>query len=340
MRKKRIAVLTSGGGAPGMNTAIRSLTRKGLYNNLEVFGVFHGYEGMIDGEFVPFDERSVAGIIKEGGSILKIARSDRFDSLAGFTKALGNLKELRIDAVVSIGDNKALANAEKLSAAGVATIAIPATASNDIPGTEYTLGFDTALNTILQAVNKIRDTVSSCDRVAIVEIVGGFSGQLTFMAALASGAEAVLIPERKIDVEALCDNLLKSSQRGKLYSIVLVTEGAADSYAIADEIAARTPFTARVTVLGHTPRGGAPSAMDSITGSHMGALAIDCILADKVNVMIAMRKQELTAVPYGELGSRPGIDPSLEELISILALNEVPSQLEAGDYSHGIYHTI
>ncbi|MBP2650910.1 MAG: 6-phosphofructokinase [Firmicutes bacterium] len=303
MNTKRIAVLTSGGGAPGMNVAIRALKRKGLYHNLEVIGIANGYEGLIQGDFLPIEARTVAGIIKEGGSILKLGGRERLDTLAGLTKAVANIKEKRIDIVVALGGNETLANAKKLSAAGIMTIVIPATINNDMPTTDYTIGFDTALNTILQAINKIRDTVSSHDRVAIVEIIDGCFGQLTFMAGLASGAEAVLVPDKTVDMEGLCQGLIKSSQRGKLYSIILVSQGVADCYAVADQIEKRTSFTSRVTVLGHTPRGGAPSAMDSINASCMGASAIDYILQGKANAMVVMNRHGLKVVPFGGKGN-------------------------------------
>jgi len=333
VKVKRIAVLTSGGGAPGMNTVIRALTRKGLYHNFEIIGVASGYEGLCKGDFSTVDSRTVAGIIKEGGSVLKLGESEGFDTLAGFSQAVGNIKQERIDVVVAIGGKKTLCNAERLSAAGIPTLVIPATINNDMPGSDYTIGFDTALNTVLQAINKLRDTVSSCDRLAIVEVYDGCAGHLTFMAGLAAGAEAVLLPGKRIDVEELCQGLLHSSAKGKLYSIILASEGVVDCNAFAEQIAARTSFTSRITVLGHTPRGGAPSAYDSVTASRMGALAIETLLLGKANAMVAMNRDEIAAVPYEVLTPRPAVSPDLAELLSVLALKDSDTDYKDKNYN-------
>lgn len=321
MDRKRIAVLTSGGDAPGMNAAIRAVTRKGLYHGCEVIGVLRGYQGLIGGEFQRLGLNSVGGIISRGGTMLKTARSEDFKTPEGFGRALRNLEENDVDGLVVIGGDGSMAGARKLAEAGLPTLVIPATIDNDMAGTEYTLGFDTALNTIVDAVNKIRDTVSSHERVAVVEVMGRHSGNLAVQAGIACGAEVILIPEIPADLDAICDGLVKGKNRGKLHSIVLVAEGAGRAQDVADQIKARTSFAAPITVLGYIQRGGSPSATDNIVGSRMGAAAVDCVMSGEWNRLIAMRGGAVTPVPYEEAaGFRLTVDRSLYELAGILAM--------------------
>jgi 6-phosphofructokinase 1 len=321
MTKQSIAVLTSGGDAPGMNAAIRAVIRKGIYHGFSVYGVLRGYQGLIGGEFIPLQLNSAAGIIHQGGTMLKTARSEAFKTPEGFNVAVRQLRDKGIDVLVVIGGDGSMAGAAKFAAEGIKTIVIPATIDNDMPGTDYTIGFDTAVNTILEAVNKIRDTAASHERVAVVEVMGRHSGQLALEAGLACGAEAVLIPEVPTNMDAVCQGLIQSHKRGKLYSIVIVAEGAGKAYAVAEEIRTRTPFSAHVTVLGYIQRGGSPSATDNIAASRMGALAVDCIVDGRYNCLIAQQQAGLVAIDYEQAWKiKRGIDLAEHELSRILGI--------------------
>jgi len=275
---KRVAILTSGGDAPGMNAVIRAVVRKGIYHGLTVFGVERGYEGVLHGDFIPLALKSVAGIIQHGGTMLRTARSEDFKTDLGFQMAVKQLKDRQIDSLIVVGGDGSMAGAAKLGEAGISTVVIPGTIDNDMPGTEYTIGFDTALNTVLDAVNKIRDTAASHERVAVVEVMGRSAGHIALLSGIASGAEFILLPEQPVDMDAVCQGLMQTFSRGKLYSIIVVAEGAGEGHAVASEIAKRTSFKPGVTVLGYIQRGGSPSAYDNIMGSRMGAMAIDSLL--------------------------------------------------------------
>lgn len=317
---KRIALITSGGDAPGMNAAIRAVVRKGIHHGFEVFGVERGYAGIINGQFKLLNSHSVGGTIQYGGTILKTARSEAFKTEEGFEAALQQLKNHYIDYLVVIGGDGSMAGAMKLTASGVETVVIPATIDNDMPGSEYTIGFDTALNTVLEATNKIRDTAASHERVAVVEVMGRSAGYIALMAGLACGAEAILLPEKPVDVDVLCSGLKTNHQRGKMYSIVIVAEGAGKGYDIAEQIAERTAFNPNVTVLGYIQRGGSPTAVDNIMGSRMGAAAIDSILKDEANCLIASQNGQIVAVPYDHVKDyKKGIDFALYDLAGLLA---------------------
>ncbi|MDD4601020.1 ATP-dependent 6-phosphofructokinase [bioreactor metagenome] len=317
---KRIAVLTSGGDAPGMNAAIRSVVRTAIYNGFEVFGVERGFEGVINGQFALMQSHSVGGTIQHGGTILRTARSEAFKTPEGFETAISQLKERYIDYVVIIGGDGSMAGAMTLTEAGIETVTIPATIDNDMAGTEYTLGFDTALNTVLDATNKIRDTAASHERIAIIEVMGRSAGHIALMAGLAGGAEVILLPEKPVDIDAVCQGLIKSYKRGKLYSIVLVAEGIAKGYDIAEQIAERTTFKPHVTVLGYIQRGGSPSALDNITASRMGAVAVDTIIKGETNRLVAYQQGRIVTVPYDDVHNyKFGINPQVYELAGILS---------------------
>ena len=318
---RRIAVLTSGGDAPGMNAAIRAVVRKGLHYGLDTFGVERGYEGLVHCDFMPLSRNSVSGIISYGGTTIKTARSEAFRTHGGFMRAVRNLEDNKIDAVIVIGGDGSMAGAHKLSEAGIRTMVVPATIDNDMSGTDYTIGFDTALNTVLEAVNKIRDTAASHERVAIVEVMGRTAGHIALLSGLACGAEAVMLPEQPLDVDALCQQLNESHARGKQYSIVMVAEGAAKGFELAAQISKRTSYNPHVTVLGYIQRGGAPSAMDNIMGSRMGALAVDKLVAGESGCLVASCKSELLTIPYADaFALKRGIDLSLYDLTRILAI--------------------
>lgn len=317
---KRIAVLTSGGDAPGMNAAIRGVVRTAIHNGFEVFGVERGYEGVINGKFTLMHSHSVGGTIQHGGTILRTARSESFKTPEGFAAAIDQLKQRYIDYVVVVGGDGSMAGAINLANAGIETITIPATIDNDMPGTEYTIGFDTALNTVLDATNKIRDTAASHERVAVIEVMGRSAGHIALMAGLACGAEVILLPEKPVDMDLVCNGLIKSYKRGKLYSIVVVAEGVAKGFDIAAQIAERTNFNPHVTVLGYIQRGGSPTAMDNIMGSRMGAAAIEAIIKGETNRLVAYQQGRIITVPYEEVNNYDfGIDSQVYELAEMLS---------------------
>ncbi|CUH94098.1 6-phosphofructokinase [Propionispora sp. 2/2-37] len=317
---QRIAVLSSGGDAPGMNAAIRAVVRKGLYHGFEMIGVERGYDGVIDGKFMPMNAKSVSGIIQYGGTVLKTARSESFKTSEGFIEAINQLKRFDIDSLVVIGGDGSMRGAMELAEAGIKTMVIPATIDNDMSGTDYTIGFDTALNTVLDAVNKIRDTTASHERVAIVEVMGRHAGHIALMAGLACGAEIILLPERPMDIEGICERLQNTYRRGKLYSIIMLAEGVAHGFDIAKEIDKNTTFKPHVTVLGYIQRGGMPLAKDNIMASRMGGAAIDSIIKGEVNRLVAVQQGKLVTVPYAEaVNYKNNIDLSVYELAGILA---------------------
>lgn len=318
---RRIAILTSGGDAPGMNGAIRAVVRKSLYYGYEVYGIERGYEGLIQGKFRKMDSASVAGIIQRGGTVLKTARSKDFRTTEGFNKALRNLKEYGIFCVVVIGGDGSMAGARKLTEAGINTVVIPGTIDNDMAGTDYTIGFDTAINTALDAVNKIRDTVESHSRVAIIEVMGRSAGHIALMTGLACGAEKILIPEENVDLDSVCRKLSETYKRGKRYSIIVVAEGAASGYDVAKAIKEKTEFDASVTVLGYIQRGGSPSAKDNIMASRMGSAAVDAIAENNMNCLVGANMGEIVLLDYETAvhGVR-GINKKLHQLAGILSL--------------------
>lgn len=317
---KRIGVLTSGGDAPGMNAAIRAVVRKGIYSGLEVWGIERGYEGLLVGDAAPMDLHSVAGIIHRGGTILKTSRSERFKTPEGQAEALRSIEKLGLDGLIVIGGDGSLRGAEILSKKGVAVIGMPGTIDNDIAHTDYTIGFDTALNTVLDAVSKIRDTAISHERIAIIEVMGRNSGYLALYAGLAVGAESILVPEKENNIETLCQRLVEKERRGKLYSIILVAEGVANGFEVAKLVKDRTGFDPRVTILGYTQRGGSPSAFDSLLASRMGARAVDLLLQGKTNQMVAIEQGEIKGVDIRDvLNQRKELNWEIYELAGILA---------------------
>ena len=318
---RRIAILTSGGDAPGMNGAIRAVVRKSLYYGYEVYGIERGYEGLIQGKFRKMDSASVAGIIQRGGTVLKTARSKDYRTTEGFNKALRNLKEYGIFCVVVIGGDGSMAGARKLTEAGINTVVIPGTIDNDMAGTDYTIGFDTALNTALEAVNKIRDTVESHSRVAIIEVMGRSAGHIALMTGLACGAEKILLPEEKVDLDSVCRKLSETYKRGKRYSIIVVAEGAASGYDVAKAIKEKTEFDASVTVLGYIQRGGSPSAKDNIMASRMGSAAVDAIAENNMNCLVGANMGEIVLLDYETaVHSVRGVNKKLHQLVGILSL--------------------
>ncbi len=300
---KKVGVLTSGGDAPGMNAAIRSVVRAGIHHKLEVYGIRRGYQGMIDGDMVKLESASVSGIIQKGGTILQTARCKEFMTPEGRKKAYDQLCAFGIDAVIVIGGDGSFTGAGLMSREyDIPFIGIPGTIDNDLYGTDYTIGFDTALNTVVNAVDKIRDTATSHGRIFFVEVMGKEAGFVALMGGIASGAEGILIPEERGQLEKLRKYLTERA-RLKKSSIILVAEGEDEGGAmpIAKKIREEFPeYDIRTTILGHIQRGGSPSAIDRINASRMGVAAIEALLDDQKSIMVGLVNNEIVHVPLNK----------------------------------------
>lgn len=318
---RKIGVLTSGGDAPGMNAAIRAVVRKAIYHGLEVAGVRRGYTGLISGDIVPMDLGSVGDIIHRGGTILQTARCDEFRTEEGQNKAVEMFRQHSIDGLVVIGGDGSFRGAKILSDKGIPTIGIPGTIDNDIPCTDYTIGFDTAVNTVIDAVDKIRDTATSHERTYVIEVMGRNAGDIALMAGVAVGAENVLVPEAKYDIAAIVEKLKRGAARGKKHSLLLVAEGAGKGFAIGEVIRELTGWDTRVTVLGHIQRGGSPTAFDRMLASKMGAKAVDLLLAGDQAKMVGVIGGHVVATDITEALNTPRQpDMSLYELAGVLSI--------------------
>jgi len=297
----KIGVMTSGGDSPGMNAAIRAVVRTGIYNGLEVFGIMRGYSGIIENDIVPMHSRSVANIIQRGGTILKTARCKEFFTHEGRKKAYDNLKKLGIDGLVVIGGDGSFRGADLFSREfDIPCIGIPGTIDKDIAGTDFTIGFDTAVNTAVEAIDKIRDTADAHDRLFIIEVMGRDAGYIALHSGIATGAENILIPERKTDVEELVNSLLEKERRKKLVNLVVVAEG--DGFGGGNEVfkifKERLPNAdIRVCILGHIQRGGSPSCIDRLIASRMGYSAVECLIEGKHNVMVGIMNNRMHFTP-------------------------------------------
>ncbi|MGI6553393.1 MAG: 6-phosphofructokinase [Bacillota bacterium] len=285
---KRIGVLTSGGDAPGMNAAVRSIVRMGIYSGLEVVGIQRGFSGLLEGDFHPLAVGSVADIIHRGGTILLTARSEEFLTEEGQKKAVEKAQENQIDGLVVIGGNGSLRGALVLNKLGLPTIGIPGTIDNDVARTEYTIGFDTAVNTVVEAINKIRDTATSHERIFVLEVMGRHSGQLTLMAGIAGGAESLLIPEHPWSMDEVVNKILRGRKRGKKHSIILVAEGVGSAFEVSREITRLTGLETRVMILGHIQRGGTPTAFDRMLASRMGGKAVELLMRGMKGLMVGI----------------------------------------------------
>ncbi len=289
---KSIGVMTSGGDAPGMNAAIRAVVRAGIANGVNVYGIRRGYEGMIEGDIVPMQSNSVSNIIQRGGTILKSARSERFRTPEGRKQAYEQLLSHNIDAVVAIGGDGTFSGALQFNKEhDIPFIGIPGTIDCDLYGTDYTLGFDTAVNTVVDAIDRIRDTADSHDRLFFVEVMGRDAGFIALYSGIAGGAEAILIPETKTDELSLMKTLEKGWERNKSSMIVVVAEGddQGGAYQVAEKVKKKfTNYDIRVSVLGHIQRGGSPTCFDRVLGSRMGVAAVEALLAGRVQIMIGI----------------------------------------------------
>ena len=320
----RIAVLTSGGDAPGMNAAVRAVVRTGIYNGLEVYGVMRGYQGLIEEDIFQMQSRSVANIIQRGGTILKTARCKEFYTYEGRKKASENLQKRGIDGLVVIGGDGSFRGAASLSQEfGIACIGLAGTIDKDISGTDFTIGFDTAVNTAVDAIDKIRDTADAHDRLFIVEVMGRDSGYIAIYSGIATGAGNILIPERKTDMETVIAFLEERERRKKLVNIIVVAEG--DEFGGANEVARfvkeRLPhLDTRVCILGHIQRGGSPSALDRVIASRMGYQAVECLIEGRYNVFVGILNNKLNYVPLENAGKLKGqINEEWIKIMKVLA---------------------
>ena len=319
---KTIGVLTSGGDAPGMNAAIRAVTRSAIYNGMKVMGIYRGYEGLINGEIKELTTESVSNTIQRGGTILKTARSVEFTTVEGRKKAFAKLQEFGIDALIVIGGNGSLAGAQVLAQEyDLPVIGLPGTIDNDLYGTDSTIGYDTALNTIVECVDKIRDTATSHDRIFFVEVMGRDAGFLAQNSAIASGAEAAIIPEDQTDVDQLANFISRGFRKSKSSSIVIVSESKKDGGAMyyADRVRREYPqYDVRVTILGHLQRGGTPTAYDRILASRLGYASIEALKEGQRNVMIGIRDDEIVYIPIDRAIKKD--KPINQDLIDVLAV--------------------
>jgi 6-phosphofructokinase 1 len=326
MEKKvtNIGVLTSGGDSPGMNAAVRAVVRTGLYHGLGVYGVMRGYAGMIDDDIIPMDGKSVANIIQRGGTILKTARSKEFMEQAGREKAYHNLKKRGIDGLVVIGGDGSFRGAHKFSNEfDIPCIGLPGTIDKDIAGTDTTIGFDTAVNTAVSAIDKIRDTMDAHDRLFVVEVMGRDAGYIALHSGIATGAENILIPETKTDIEAVISSLTEKEKRKKLVNLIVVAEG--DDFGGGNEVAKiikeRLPNAdVRVCVLGHIQRGGSPTCQDRLVASHMGYYAVESLLLGRRNVMVGVVNNKIHYTPFDKaVKEKQKIGQEWMKIVKILA---------------------
>lgn len=328
---KKIGVLTSGGDAPGMNAAIRSVVRSGIYNGCQVFGIYGGYQGLINGNIKRLQSADVSNIIQRGGTILKTARSAEFRTPEGRVKAAGQLAAYGIDALVVVGGDGSFTGAGLLiNEHGIPVVGIPGTIDNDLYGTDYTIGYDTAVNTAIQAIDKIRDTASAHNRLFFVEVMGRDAGFIALRSGIASGAEAILIPELKTDSEDLERYVNEEYDPQHSAGIVIVAEGdeVGGAYKIAQKIGKEHPeFDIRVSVLGHMQRGGNPSAFDRETASRLGFAAVEALLDDQKSVMIGILNGKIVHVPFSKaIKNSKSLNSALLNLVKILS----PCETEEG----------
>lgn len=322
----KIGVLTSGGDSPGMNAAIRAVVRTCAFHNITCIGIYRGYEGMIEGDFKEMGPRSVNNIINKGGTILKSARSKEFMTAEGRKKAYKNLENNAIDALVIIGGNGSFTGGLIFSEEhNFPVIGIPGTIDNDIYGTSFTLGYDTALNTVVEAIDKIRDTASSHNRLFFVEVMGRDAGHIALNAGIGAGAEEILIPEENMGLDRLLDSLRKSKASGKSSSIVVIAEGdkiGKNAFELKDYVEENMPeYEVRVSILGHMQRGGTPTCFDRVLASRLGVKAVETLLEGKSNCMVGLRKDEVILTPMeNAVKGKSQIDEALIRVSDIVTI--------------------
>ena len=318
---KKIGVLTSGGDSPGMNAAIRAVVRCGIDRGMTVYGISRGYEGLIDGDIREMDRASVGGIIHRGGTVLGTARSERFMTANGQDKAVSVLEAFGIEGLAVIGGNGSLTGALELDKRGIKIMGIPGTIDNDLGYTDYTIGFDTAVNTVLDDISKLRDTSSSHGRTTLVEVMGRNCGDIALRAGLAGGAEFVMIPERDYDIGDVCRKILEGAARGKKHSIIIKAEGSKlSSQEVVDKISEITGKDTRMVVLSYLQRGGSPTSDDRILATMAGAKAAELLYDDADSKAIGIVGNKITVLPlYDALQITRDMDPYMLELIGVLS---------------------
>lgn len=320
---KKIGILTSGGDSPGMNACIRAVVRTALYHNIDVIGFIKGYEGLIDNDFIELKRESVSGIIQKGGTILKTARSERFMKSEGILKAVENLKINKVDAMIVIGGDGSFKGAIELGKhINIPIVGCAGTIDNDLVGTDFTIGYDTAINTVIEAIDKIRDTAESHDRIFVVEVMGRDAGLIALRTAIASGAEGLLVPEIKHDTESLVAKM-KNWRSTKSSKIIVVAEGdqSGGGFKVAEMIKKNIPeFDVRVSILGHIQRGGNPSCMERVNASIVGYNAVKALMNGHTNEMIGIINKQVAYTPFTKaVKHHQKLNKDLEELIEILS---------------------
>ncbi len=318
---KKIGVLTSGGDAPGMNAAIRAVVRVAIYNGLEVVGIKRGYQGLIEGDVINMDVSSVGDIIHRGGTKLRSARSLEFKTEKGFNRAINVLKTFKIDGLVVIGGDGSFRGAAKLCENGIPTIGIPATIDNDLGYTDYTIGFFTALMTVVNAIGNVRDTSTAHGRTNIIEVMGRNCGDIALYAGLSGGAESIIIPEIDFDIDEISENIIRGKNRGKLSSIVLLAEGVGKPYELAEELELKTGTKTRVSVIGYLQRGGTPTPYDRVLASRFGAEAVNLLINGDAGKVVGIKGNKIISLNIKEALEIPReIDEDLYKLTQILAI--------------------
>ena len=297
---RRIAVLTSGGDAPGMNACVRAVVRCALASGAEVEGIEHGFEGLLEGRFRPLLVSSVGGVLDRGGTFLGTSRSARFESAEGVAEAAELLRARGITGVVIIGGDGSYRGAEAMNEAGIPAVGVPGTIDNDVAGTDTSIGFDTALNTVCEAVGKVRDTASSHERTFVIEVMGRTSGILATYAGLACGGDCILVPEVPWRLDDVCAEVLAGVRRGKKHSIIIIAEGAGHAFAVAQELGTNCGQDVRAVVLGHVQRGGSPSAFDRILAARMGERSVRALLEGETSVAVGLRGSQIVTYPLSE----------------------------------------
>ena len=318
---KKIGVLTSGGDSPGMNPAIRAVVRKAIYHNVEVYGIYGGYTGLISGNIKKLELGSVGDIIQRGGTMLQSARCPEFKTKEGQQKGIDQLRAHGIEGLVVIGGDGSYRGAKALTEQGYPCVGVPGTIDNDIPGTELTIGFDTALNTVIDSLDKIRDTATSHERTFVIEVMGRNAGDIALWAGLAGGAETILIPEENYDMKDIVEKLRKGQERGKKHSIIVVAEGVCSGVEFAKQVQEATNFDTRVSVLGHIQRGGSPTAADRVLASRLGARAVELLIEGKGGRAVGIEKNRLVDYDIIEaLGRQHTLDHDLYKLSMELSI--------------------
>ena len=317
---KAIAVMTSGGDSPGMNAAARAVVRTALFEGVEVWGIYNGYKGMLDDNMEKLTSRSVSDLIQRGGTFLGTARCPEFKTEEGRKKGLENLRKHGIEGLVIIGGDGSLTGGALLSKLGMPIVGLPGTIDNDVWGSDYTIGADTAANTIVDAINKLRDTASAHRRIILIEVMGRKSGWLAMMSAIAGGAEYVLVPEVKTNIDDMCKDLKAAYDRGKRYSIVVVAEGAGSAVEIGKVVAEKTGIDTRVSVLGHIQRGGSPTVEDRMKASMLGEKAALALISGVSNVVFGFDAGKVVSINlFDAVNNQKTLDPELVRLARVLA---------------------